>query len=58
MQNREVARFRRRNDADAHLRVLRQLSPLSHYAIVFNLTSKKTEQKTNGQFSSEKAVAQ
>jgi hypothetical protein len=36
MQRRVVARFRRRNDADAHLRILRQNAPTLHYAIVFD----------------------
>ncbi|MGB3788438.1 MAG: hypothetical protein WA949_10540 [Phormidesmis sp.] len=36
MQNRIVARFRRRNDADAHQRVLRQLIPLAQYTIIFD----------------------
>ncbi|WP_121969229.1 hypothetical protein [Leptolyngbya sp. BC1307] len=37
MQNRTVARFRHRNDADDHLRLLRQLSPSMRYTIVFDL---------------------
>ena len=36
MQRRVVARFRRRNDADAHLRALHRLAPLAEYAIVFD----------------------
>ena len=36
MQHRIVARFRRRNDADAHLRVLMQHSPLTQYTIIFD----------------------
>lgn len=35
MQNRVVTRLRRRNDADDHLRVLRQRSPQMQYTIVF-----------------------
>lgn len=35
MQNHIVTRFRRRNDADDHLRVLRQRAPRIQYAIVF-----------------------
>ena len=58
MQNREVARFRRRNDADAHLRALRQLSPSTQYTIVFDPALKKSEEKADGQISSQKAVAQ
>lgn len=36
MQRITVHRFRRRNDAEAHLRVLRQLEP-GEYAIVFEM---------------------
>lgn len=36
LQRREVARFRRRNDADAHTRVLRQQAPENQYIIVFD----------------------
>lgn len=38
MQRRVVARFRRRNDADAHLRVLRQPAVPARYTIVFDPT--------------------
>ena len=30
-----VARFRRRNDAQDHLRVLQQMAPMAEYSIVF-----------------------
>lgn len=56
MQNREVARFRRRNDADAHLRTLRQLSPSAQYTIVFELGSETTQEKTDRQLSSGSVV--
>ena len=36
MQRRTVARFRRRNDADAHLKALRRLSPLAQYTVMFD----------------------
>jgi hypothetical protein len=31
-----VARFRRRNDAEAHLQALKRLNPTLHYEIVFD----------------------
>ncbi|MBF2037443.1 MAG: hypothetical protein IGR92_18680 [Leptolyngbyaceae cyanobacterium T60_A2020_046] len=37
MQRRVVARFRRRNDADAHLKALHRLSPLAQYTIIFDV---------------------
>lgn len=36
MQRRTIARFRRRNDADAHLKALRRLSPSAQYTVVFD----------------------
>jgi hypothetical protein len=36
MQRRTVARFRRRNDADTHLKALRRLSPSAQYTVVFD----------------------
>jgi hypothetical protein len=36
MQHREVGRFRRRNDADAHMRVLRQQASTIQYTIIFD----------------------
>jgi hypothetical protein len=36
MQRSVVARFRKRNDAEAHLRALRRLNPTLHYEIVFD----------------------
>lgn len=36
MQRRTVARFRRRNDADAHLKALRRLNPSAQYTVVFD----------------------
>jgi hypothetical protein len=37
MQRRVVARFRRRNDADAHKKALHRLSPLAQYTIIFDV---------------------
>jgi hypothetical protein len=37
LQNQLIARFRRRNDAEAHMRVLRQLAPAVRYEIVFDV---------------------
>jgi hypothetical protein len=39
MQHRVVARFRKRNDADAHLRVLRQYARNVEYKVVFDTGS-------------------
>lgn len=36
MQRRTVARFRRRNDAEAHMRVLKQQNLATEYTIVFD----------------------
>jgi hypothetical protein len=38
MQRRKVARFRRRNDADAHLKALRRLSSSAQYTVMFDPT--------------------
>lgn len=38
MQHVSVARFQRRGDAEAHLRILRQMMPSTSYAIVFDLS--------------------
>ncbi len=37
LQNQVIARFRKRNDAEAHMRVLRQLTPGVRYEIVFDV---------------------
>ncbi len=37
LQNRVIARFRRCNDAEAHMRVLRQQVPTARYEIVFDV---------------------
>lgn len=38
LQRRIVARTRRRNDAEAHLQILRKLTPDIAYEIVFDVT--------------------
>jgi hypothetical protein len=45
MQNRMVARFRRRNDADDHLRILRQLAPSTQHILVFDPVPEQSEVK-------------
>ncbi len=50
MQRLVVARFRRRNDAEAHQQALRRLEPSAQYTIVFDPaidTSKTSDQPTN-----------
>lgn len=39
LQRRIIARFRRRNDAEAHLQVIRRLIPHVTYEVVFDPTS-------------------
>ncbi len=36
LQRQVIARFRRRNDAEAHMRVLRQQAPTVRYEVVFD----------------------
>lgn len=43
MQRQVVARFRRRNDAEAHMKALRQLEPAANYAIIFDPALEPTE---------------
>ncbi|HEY9657157.1 MAG TPA: hypothetical protein V6C65_01740 [Allocoleopsis sp.] len=38
-----VARFRRRNDAEAHLRVLQQLTPTATYDLIFDVSESNQE---------------
>jgi hypothetical protein len=45
MQHRIVVRFRRRNDAEAHLKVLRYMNPGVTYAIIFDVTLDSAEPK-------------
>jgi hypothetical protein len=44
MQRAVVQRFRRRNDAEAHLRLLQQMTPAATYAIIFEATLDPVEQ--------------
>ena len=41
LQNPIVARFRRRNDAEAHLQVLQRLMPNAEFSIIFDVTPEK-----------------
>ena len=43
MQRLVVARFRRRNDAEAHLQVLHRLEPTAKYEIIFDPILEKAE---------------
>ncbi|MGB3692919.1 MAG: hypothetical protein WA865_16165 [Spirulinaceae cyanobacterium] len=43
VQWRVLARFRRRNDAEAHLQVLRRLIPDVSYQIIFDVKLEKEE---------------
>ncbi|HAG84877.1 MAG TPA: hypothetical protein DCL61_27945 [Cyanobacteria bacterium UBA12227] len=38
MRSRLVARFRRRRDAESHLRILQQLLPTTAHTIIFDIT--------------------
>lgn len=48
MQRSVVARFRKRNDAEAHLRALQRLNPSLPYEIVFDPLDPSTEAVTSG----------
>jgi hypothetical protein len=43
MQRTVVSRFRRRNDAEAHLRLLQQMTPAASYTIVFDMVTENLE---------------
>lgn len=45
LQNPIVARFRRRNDAEAHLQILQRLMPDAQFSIIFDVTP-ETEKPT------------
>jgi hypothetical protein len=45
LQNPIVARFRRRNDAEAHLQILQRLMPNAEFSIIFDVTP-ETEKPT------------
>jgi hypothetical protein len=44
VQMRIVGRFRRRIDAEGHLRILKQLMPKVPFEIMFDIASENTEQ--------------
>ena len=48
MQQRVLARFRRRNDAEAHLRILRQQAPSLCYEIMFDAAPHQAELPEEG----------
>jgi hypothetical protein len=49
MQQTIVARFRRRSDAEAHLKILRLLLPTApHTTIIFDVTPDTSEEDTQG----------
>jgi hypothetical protein len=43
-----VARFRRRSDAEAHLRILRQLLPSAPHTIIFDATRETPDADAKG----------
>jgi hypothetical protein len=43
MQSRVIIRFRRRNDAEAHLQILRANNPSASYEIIFDITPKQSD---------------
>lgn len=45
LQNPIVARFRRRNDAEAHLQILQRLMPNAEFSIIFDVAP-ETEKPT------------
>ena len=49
MQRQVVARCRRRNDAEEHLRVLRRLLPSARFAIVFDPALARQNQSDEGE---------
>jgi hypothetical protein len=48
MRHRIIARFRRRNDADAHLRVLRQYDQHLDYKVVFDAALEQSDLAVDG----------
>jgi hypothetical protein len=48
MQQTIVARFRRRCDAEAHLRILRQLIPSDPYTIMFDVMPDSLDEDVEG----------
>ena len=53
LQQRIVARFRRRNEAEAHLQIIRQLIPNVSHTIIFD---PNPEQEDNGELSVSEAI--
>ncbi|MCA1993222.1 MAG: hypothetical protein LDL41_14470 [Coleofasciculus sp. S288] len=45
MRTQIVGRFRRRVDAEGHLRILKQMIPAIHYEIMFDITPEPTNAK-------------
>lgn len=48
LQNQLIARFRKRNDAEAHMRVLRQHAPTARYEIVFDVGGEYSDDSADG----------
>jgi hypothetical protein len=48
MQQTIVARFRRRSDAEAHLKILRLLLPTAPQTIIFDVTPDTPDEDTQG----------
>lgn len=46
LQSTIVARFRRRNDAEAHLKILQRLIPNATFAIIYDVTPEHDELTT------------
>jgi hypothetical protein len=49
LQRQVIARFRRRNDAEAHMRVLRQQAPTVSYEVVFDGGGDRPDASTDGE---------
>jgi hypothetical protein len=48
LQRQVIARFRRRNDAEAHMRVLRQQAPTVSYEVVFDVGGDRADESIHG----------
>jgi hypothetical protein len=48
MQQTIVARFRRRSDAESHLKILRLLLPTAPHTIIFDITPDTPDEDTQG----------
>lgn len=48
MQQKIVARFRRRSDAEAHLKILRLLLPNAPHTIIFDVTPDSSDENSEG----------